>query len=185
MPVAHLRMYLTHLADVRHDRQPVSKRKIGHLDIFGNGAEARRLPVNHCARIDEGTEGIDRVELLAERARAPAHPISSPQRRAPDTSAFVSMPGGPRPAATVQMMVYRSTTPSVRPGSCSAGPGLYRQPSGSAASQSAGCRATAWVRSNPIWTVSPVLILSASDAGRSARNLSMPGISKSMSTVVP
>ena len=62
-----MHVHLPHVADMSDDRQSMRVGQLGHLDIFGDAGEPGhvRLDVLDCRRIDEATEDVRSIELLA------------------------------------------------------------------------------------------------------------------------
>ena len=66
-----MEMDLPHVARMRGDGQPVCERQIGHLPPFGDSAEPCHvsLHIMHRPRLHKGREGIEGIQLLAQRHR--------------------------------------------------------------------------------------------------------------------
>jgi hypothetical protein len=69
VPVGQVDMDLAHLAGMRHDREPVRISEVGDLDVFRDPGKPRHIRLHEAQRAgrEKGLEGVERIELLAER----------------------------------------------------------------------------------------------------------------------
>jgi hypothetical protein len=69
VPIGEMHMHLAHLAGMGCHRQAMRQSEIRDLNVFGDAREARHIRLHPVqgSGLHEGTEGIERVELLTER----------------------------------------------------------------------------------------------------------------------